>query len=474
MASVTATISKYTQFNQTDNKADSKAGWHSWQTGQSGGYASTWDAVACKFKIDSYSGTYSNTITKAKIKLKHRKSGSGTFYFYIVSTDPTGVSLDSFKKNNSAFGSAGWSGTSAWKTDTYTVNCSKTLTADTTYYLVVCGTNTIAEIGVSDFGLSFEYSYINDLSKPSKPSAPTNNHDNTFNASCSEVSSPTGNTTVTTLQYKIGSNGSWTNAGSAGTRTLQRKSHGLAPGVAEVTVYARVSADPTYGSTETSDSSTGTKLKNYVAPSLPAKKPTVTKTKTRFTIKEPWVVSWTGEGQTSTQVNDSSPVAGYRIVLKVKKAGESSWNSVPIKDSNDTTISRNPSSSTWHTIDTKDLGGKNSITIYPDKQKFAPGDQVVVGIRPYILWGAADPPHNNSSSNANKLFNEAENDYKYTDTITVQNAGIVRLQVGNDAPSFKEGRVWVKMPDPNNTNQSKWYEADIVKVKTSGGWKESE
>lgn len=468
MASVTATVSGYTQFNQTDNVADSKYGWHSWQTSQSGGYASTWDAVACKFKISSYSGTYSNTITKAKITLKHRKSGSGTFYFYIVGTDPTGVSLDSFKKNNSAFGSASWSGTSAWKTDTYTVNCSKTITAGTTYYLVVCGTGTIAEIGVSDFGLSFEYSYINSISKPSAPKAPSDNYNNTFSASCDEVDNPGNNPVTTTIQYKLGS-GSWVDAGS---RIISGRAHSAEAAADSQTVKVRVKADPTYGTTLYSDESDGTSIKNYVPPTIPAVAPSVTKTKTRFTVKEPWVVSWTGEGQTSTKVNNSSPVAGYRVVLKVQKAGAPGFITVPIKNSSGTIISKNPSAETWHTVDTVDLGGANSITIYPDKQEFAPGDTICVGIRPYILYGAKNPAHYGSNSNTNKLFN-ADGSYLYTEEITVQNAGVVRVKTGTDKSSFKEGIVWVKVNN-TGTKTTDWKEADVVKVKTAYGWKESE
>lgn len=313
--------------------------------------------------------------------------------------------------------------------------------------------------------------YVHSVSKPSAPAAPTDKYNNTFSASCSAVSNPGYNPVTTTIQYKLGSNGSWVDAGS---RIISNKAHSAEPAADSQTVYVRVKAQPTYGSDANGDgiadpvfsdwSSTG--IRNYVPPALPTEAPSITKSKTRYTVKEPWVVSWTGEGQTSTKVNNSSEIAGYRVVLQVKKATETDFKSVPIKNINGTTISKNPESSACHTIDTIDLGG-NSITIYPDQQGFEPGDQVQVGIRPYILWGAKNPAHYGSDSNTNKLFNESEDKYKYTEEITVQNAGVVRVKTGTDKSSFKEGIVWVKTSDG-------WKEADVVKVKTANGWKESE
>ena len=308
--------------------------------------------------------------------------------------------------------------------------------------------------------------YVHYVGTPPKPAAPKDNYNNTFSASCDAVGNPGNNPVTTTIQYWLDS--SWIDAGS---RSISGNAHTALPAADSQTVYVRVKADPTYGDTLYSDYSYTT-LKNYVPPALPTVAPSITKSKTRFTVKEPWVVSWTGEGQTSTKVNNTSPVAGYRVVLRVKKATETEFKSVPIKNKNGTIISKNPSSATWHTIDTINLGGY-SITIYPDKQGFEPGDKVIVGIRPYILWGAANPTHYGSDKNTNKLFNERENLYKYTDEITVQNAGVVRVKTGTDKSSFKEGIVWVKINN-TGTKTTDWVEADVVKVKTSNGWKESE
>ncbi len=314
------------------------------------------------------------------------------------------------------------------------------------------------------------------LDKPAKPSV-TNNHNNTFSASCSSATSKHNNTVeYTTLQYATSSSGPWTNASNKkGTKSIVNQKHTASVGTATQAIYVRTWVDSTREDAKYSDNATVT-LKNYVAPDLPTVGPTITKTKNRFTIKEPWVISWKNSNQKSSQKNSSSAVAGYRLVLQVKKGGTGSFTSVAIKNSSGTVISKTPDGTTWNTIDTVDLSDTEQITIYPELQEFEAGDIVRVGIRPYILWGADKPSHTNSASNSYKLFAaSASNDaYRFSNEITIQNAGVVRLQVGNSAPNFKEGRVWVKMPDASNPSLSKWYEADIVKVKTSGGWKESE
>lgn len=343
--------------------------------------------------------------------------------------------------------------------------------------------------------------YVHSVSKPSAPSAPTNNHNNTFSASCSAVSNPGYNPVTTTIQYKLGDNGSWVNAGSAGTRVISRKVHSAEPAADSQTVYVRVKAQPTYGSDSDkngiadpvySDSSAGTILKNYVAPSQPTEAPSVSKTKSRFTVKEPWTVSWSKTTQQAQKKNNSSPVAGYRIIMLVKRGGTGGWISEPfrVKATNSQGwkyLGQNPdkkgNNDTWYTVDTSDLSSKTSITIDPMLQGFVPGDKIKIGIRPYILWNAEKPPHEDSFTEVYKLFSceqtingtkgvDSET-YTFTDEITVQNAGVVRVKTGTDKSSFKEGIVWVKINN-TGTKTTDWVEADVVKVKTSRGWKESE
>ena len=450
-----------------NGSCDYNGGWDS-SYGTDGGYAhSSNKCTVFKFKTGSFSGTYSNTISslsgKIKIRTAGNTSGKGVVVMKIFSSDPRGGSFPSLSGGSRT--TVSWSRSGAGFSDfSYSIS-SPSLSANTTYYMVVgysSGNN--AEISGSwGFSATVNYTYRNSVGKPPKPAAPTNNHNNTFSATCAAVSDPGSNPVATTIQYKLGAKGSWVDAGS---RTISGKAHAAEAAADSQTVYVRVKAAPTYGTTQYSDSSAGTTLKNYVPPTIPEVPPSVTKNKTRFTIKEPWVVSWTGEGQTSDPINNSSLIAGYRVVLQVKKATETEFKSVPIKNKNGTIISKNPSTTTWHTIDTINLGGY-SITIYPDKQEFEPGDKVRVGIRPYILWGAANPAHYGSDSNTNKLFNETEGSYRYTEEITVQNAGVVRVKTGTDKSSFKEGIVWIKTSDG-------WKEADVVKVKTANGWKESE
>lgn len=344
--------------------------------------------------------------------------------------------------------------------------------------------------GVTSTG-TVSRSYWNDISKPSAPSAPTDHYNNTFSASCSAVSDPGNNPVATTIQYKLGDNGSWVDANS---RTISNKAHTAEAAADSQTVYVRIKADPTYGDTQYSNSSS-TAIKNYVAPSQPTTIPSATKTKTRFTIKEPWIVSWSGEGQQAEQKNNSSTVAGYRIVMLVKRGGTGSWVSEPfkVKANNNqgwSYLGQNPDNKgngdTWYTVDTSDLSSKTSITIDPMLQGFVPGDKIKIGIRPYILWKAKNPTHENSFTEVYKLFSyeqtingtagvDSEN-YTFTEEITVQNAGVVRVKTGTDKSSFKEGIVWVKINN-TGTKTTDWVEADVVKVKTAagaGGWKESE
>lgn len=336
--------------------------------------------------------------------------------------------------------------------------------------------------------------YWNDVTKPSAPAAPTNHYDNTFSASCDAVGNPGNNPVTTTLQYKYGS-GSWQNAGTAGVRAISKQNHGASATADSVTVYTRIKAQPTYGSDANKDkiadpvysnSSSGTILKNYVAPSQPTEAPSVSKTKSRFTVKEPWTVSWSKTTQQAQKKNNSSPVAGYRIIMLVKRGGTGGWISEPfrVKATNSQGwkyLGQNPdkkgNNDTWYTVDTSDLSSKTSITIDPMLQEFVPGDKVKIGIRPYILWKAEKPPHEDSFTEVYKLFSYEQTingtkgvdseTYTFTEEITVQNAGVVRVKTGTDKSSFKEGIVWVKTSDG-------WKEADVVKVKTANGWKESE
>lgn len=323
--------------------------------------------------------------------------------------------------------------------------------------------------------------YVHSVSEPSAPTI-TNHYNNTFSASCDAVGDPGNNPVTTTLEYKLGSSGSWTF--TSGVRSISRRDHNAAPTADSITVFARTKAVPTHGNTLYSSEVKAT-LKNYVAPSQPTEKPSVSKTKSRFTVKEPWTVSWSKITQQARKKNNSSPVAGYRIVMLVKRKGIDPWTSEPFKVKSTNSqgwsyLGQNPDNTgngdKWYTVDTSDLNSMTEITVDPMLQGFVPGDKVKIGICPYILWNAKNPIHENSLTANYKLcsneqsINGTDSDgviYTFTEEITVQNAGVVRVKTGTDKSSFKEGIVWVKTSDG-------WKEADVVKVKTANGWKESE
>ena len=199
------------------------------------------------------------------------------------------------------------------------------------------------------------------------------------------------------------------------------------------TVFAKCVTEATYGSD--TEATTSKEIKRYVAPLLP-NKVNLTYEKSRLTVKEPWVFTWDAAAQSSSSYTG---VKGYRIVLL------KNHNSIPIKSSGKT-ISSNPSSADWYTVDIE----SNSFTIDPIANGFEPDDVVALGVKPYTINGKSE-----------KVFNS---DYRYSTDATVQNAGIARIKVGGN---WKEGQVYVK-------TSTGWKEAETVNVKTSSGWKESQ
>ena len=248
----------------------------------------------------------------------------------------------------------------------------------------------------------------------------TDNENNTFSISVSAGAAGTNGNSVnsTSLYYRKGGSGDYTKASG-----LSVSSASITAGAssASQTIYAYSVVDGKYND-KTSDTAS-VAVSNYVAPTLPTNAPTVSYSKSRFTIKENWTFKWDGTGQAATATNTSSPVAGYRVVLL--KNG----SSVPIVDSTGKTISGNPSSNTWHTIDV--TASTKTFTIYPAKNGFLPGDTVQLGIKPYSQ---------NGTSAKTKIFNS---DYKYSASKTVQNAGIVHVCTAKTTSSttWKEGQV---------------------------------
>lgn len=290
--------------------------------------------------------------------------------------------------------------------------------------------------------------------------------------------------TETKLQYKFGS-GSWNTAtgNSLSATSITAKATESSQKISARTRYkcTRGGDDDHYIYSETAELN----VKNYQSPSSPSNV-TINYTKNRFTIKENWVITW----DRSTATNDSSQVEGYRI--RVLKNG----STIRLKDSSGTILATETSPGnkdycydfedpavTIAKYYVADDNEKNSIIpadevasydfngngridigdsvlaktnnldrtfiIDPIQNEFAPGDTVKIRLFAY---------------SRNGLGAQQWSSDVYSNELTVQNAGIMRVKVGG---SWKEGQVHVKV-------NGAWKEAEVVEVKTSAGWKESE
>lgn len=286
------------------------------------------------------------------------------------------------------------------------------------------------------YHVKFSRSSWNDNIAGSAPSI-TNSGNNSFSISGRGGTAGANNRiTETKLQWKITGDTNWRTDGdnTLGTTTLSSLS--VSSSTASVRLYARTRYKCTYpkdakgNETYIYSSESNAVINNYQPPALPDT-PSITsaknegKTKPRFTIKEDWTASW----PESSPANASSSVTGYEVVLR--KNGKNIYLG-------DTTSSER----TW--------------TIDPIELTLAPKDTIQIGVKPYTTNGAGT-----------KIYNA---NYKYgpDPAITVQNAAVVRVKVGTGKNTWVEGQVWIKGSD------KKWHEADVVKIKTDDGWKESE
>jgi hypothetical protein len=242
-------------------------------------------------------------------------------------------------------------------------------------------------------------------------------------------------------------------------------------------VSCSIDANSTYNN-PAAVSSGDISIRQYAAPNAPGI-PRLTedsKKNNRLTLKQQWQYLWTpatpgtGIGTMNGTNTDqtTSRVTGYRVLLYKKSALANTYSTIPIKvNSNGTYTSISSFAEGVYYYDT----GNNYINIDPVACGLVPGDSVKLGIRPYTQYG-----FNNSGD---KLIRST-----ITESVvdTVQNAGIVRVKVGNtgnDTNDYKEGQVWVKISNTGNDTND-WKEADIVKVKvsdtgnTTTDWQESE
>ena len=188
------------------------------------------------------------------------------------------------------------------------------------------------------------------------------------------------------------------------------------------TVYATSTTTAEHG--DDMVATTSADVVQFIAPKADGK-PTISFNKSRLTTKEDWTYEWNA----ATASNVRSSVQGYTVVLQRKQPTETSFS----------------------TIDTYDTTSR-SITINPTQCGFNPGDQVRLGIQPFTRYG--------SKNTETKLPGSVV----YSDPSTVQNSGVMRIKAGG---KWHEGQVCVKV-------SGKWVEADVVKIKTANGWKDSE
>ena len=167
-----------------NGSCDYNGGWDS-AYGSNGGYAhSSSKCTVFKFKTGSFSGTFNNTVSSlsgtVKIRTAGNTAGKGVVVMKIFSSDPRGGRFPSLSGGDRT--TVSWSRSGAgFKDFNYSIS-SPSLSANTTYYMVVgysSGNN--AEIGGSGtFSATVTYTYRNSVGKPSEPRAPTNNHNNTL------------------------------------------------------------------------------------------------------------------------------------------------------------------------------------------------------------------------------------------------------------------------------------------------------
>lgn len=259
----------------------------------------------------------------------------------------------------------------------------------------------------------------------------TDNGDNTFTIRGTKGDSGTNNP-VKSMALSWGYSTSYGNKVSNGTvvdLTMTNEAN------ATRTVHAKCWSEATYGDSTTVTTSKA--IKQYVKPTKPGTI-SISYDKSRLTIKEKWVFSWTAP----TAVNSNSPIKGYRI--RLFKNG----SSITIVSSDGKVLTKADGEGSYrYYYDRPDT--RNSFTVYPDKNGIKPGDKIKLDILAYTENGKGE-----------KLFSERQTSKEWI----VQNAG--SLNVKKDG-AWKEGQVHVK-------KDGKWYEAVAVYVKKDGAWHESE
>jgi hypothetical protein len=262
----------------------------------------------------------------------------------------------------------------------------------------------------------------------------TDNGNNTFSVNGTKGADGNNNP-ATGPVISWGYTTSYSNSGSVTQQPLTITT----PANATRTVYAKCVTGATYGSSKTATTSSA--VKQYVAPSAPGI-PALSYNKSRLTVKEPWTFTW----KAATPANASSPICGYRI--RIYKNDKLVLGLKPLQANSPAKVVLNAEG----TNEFLDRDNTNNTLVIEDPASFGfnASDTVKLSVYAYTKYGTG-----------NKLFS---NTYAVSAKYTVQNAGIVNVNVGG---SWKEGQVYVKI---NGT----WKEAESVHTKAGGTWKEAQ
>lgn len=273
------------------------------------------------------------------------------------------------------------------------------------------------------------------------------NYNNSFTVTCTSGTAGTNNPITAqgmrVAQYK-NADGSWMWSNEDRTTLSKTIDLGGLTNSDQRQVAGYLTSYATYGAN--ANVSNTALINQYRPPSNPSDVKLIY-TKSRLTIKEKWILSWTA----ATKTNNTSPIKGYRIRMVVN--GEC-W---PIKNSAGVTISSKSGSDYFY--DTENTS--TSLDIWPGIQRLGdkyikPGDEVKFNIYAYTKYGA----YNDGA----QLWSGSGLYPAESPVYPIQNAGVARVKVGGE---WKEGVVSVEV-------DGKWIEADVVQIKADGKWKESE
>lgn len=427
-----------------------------------------------------------NSITTTSVKLRTKAwfpSGNKSSDTYFIYSDGGGISRICYLSGHQTGGS-GSRGSNPYYSNTFTLSKTNTATKFTMPAVRICNDGSHRTVSA--------YTDSNGRGASSYWTSARGDWSSLLNSGGTDLSTTvyvtgigTGTTTITdnynntfTITAAKGADGNYNAAGGpidlkygyASTSRNTTYTSGTAINLSlsgtgnTRTVYAESTTTATIGDSKKSTNSLA--IRQYRAPGAPSSKPALTSgsyKNGRLTIKLPWTYEWgvappgTGSGTTNgTGTNQTtSAVKGYRVRLMRKSVGSSSFNTIAIKTNATTTITtHNTSEGNYMDITNP---ATRSITFDPAATGIVPGDKVKFQVKPFTRYGA--------SNNGSQLFGT----YSDSDESLVQNAGVMRVRPTSSS-GWKEGVVWVKV---NKNGTAQWVEADVVKTKTSSGWKES-